>query len=352
MGAPKVSVIIPVYNIASYLPQCLDSLQAQTLRDIEILCIDDTSADDSPQIVLQFAQQDPRFRLVQQEHLGVSAARNLGISQATGRYIAFVDGDDWVEPDMLEKLFAEAEQTGSDVVICSSTVHFAHQELRSLRRNRSLQAALRVRAQIWNADDPASSVWALMDTPGTWPFIWNKLIRRDLISDNAISFPYGLPLGEDGVFLHSLFQYAKKVVFLPDALHHYRYLRKSSATNNLFQDMLLRFCHHITVASCMLEDFFRRELLEANRQALLRWLLRFLYADFVHLPAESRPDIASALAQLFSRYDLMRAAPALNCILRRRLRILTSGKPCTRTRRAYDILRTKVENRLLRFFRN
>ena len=349
MDSPKVSVIIPVYNIASYLPQCLDSLKAQTLAEIEVLCIDDTSADGSAQIVLQYAQQDPRFRLIQQEHLGVSAARNLGIAQSCGQYIAFIDGDDWAEPDMLEQLYTQAEQTASDVVICSSTVHFAHQDLRSLRRNRSLQAALTVSAQTWTADN-ASDLWALMDTPGVWPFIWNKLIRSDLIKENKVAFPYGLPLGEDGVFLHCLFQYAQKVTFLPKALHHYRYLRKTSATNRLAQDKLLRFSHHITVTASMLEEFSARGILAQNKAALLRWFLRFLYADMISLPAEHRQSTALTLRELFARYDLAEAAPALDPIRRRRLRILTSNKPCTNLRRTFDIYWTKVENRLLRFF--
>lgn len=350
MCSPKVSVIIPIYNVGSYLSQCLSGLIRQTLTDIEILCIDDASQDDSVSIVKAFQEQDPRIHLLQQAHLGVSAARNAGILQAKGEYLVFIDGDDWVQEDMLEKMTEKAYALSADVVICSSLVHFSQPEDAHKRCYRYLQPSLTVREGLWHCDNTASAVWDLMGQPGVWPFIWNKLIRRELILKNRIFFSRSLPLGEDGVFLQLLFQCAKTVVFLPDALHHYRYLRKSSATQNLAQDKAIRFEKHIDVVSEMLREFHARQLLDKNKDQLLSWIQGFLYADFVSLEEAGRNRSAAALDTLFSQYSLTPVFETLPCVPQKRLKYMTKTKKCSELKRKYDILWTKVENRIQRMF--
>ena len=115
---PLVSVIIPVYNVAAYLPQCLESVTGQTLTRIEILLVDDGSKDDSYAICRQWAERDGRIRCFHQENRGVSYARNLGIEEARGEYIAFIDSDDWVDARYLEKLLAALERSGGDFAEC------------------------------------------------------------------------------------------------------------------------------------------------------------------------------------------------------------------------------------------
>lgn len=351
MYSPIVSVIIPVYNISTYLPGCLNSLIHQTLSEIEILCIDDASTDDSVQIIKSFQEQDSRVRLLQQPHRGVSEARNLGISHARGKYISFVDGDDWIENDMLATMLAKIEETESDMVICSTKVHFEQQSIRSLRRHNSVQAALTVEEHIWNTDGTVDGIWNVAKHAGSWPFIWNKLIRSDLIKENAICFSPALPLGEDGVFLQLLFQYAKKIVFVPKALYHYRYQRKSSATENLFQHEIIRFQKHIDVAAVMLREFHERKLFDKNRMQLLQWLLSFFYADFIHLPAVNRQEAAGMLQNLFAQYGLATGADCLSPMEQKRLKnMLEATKGCTEAKRLFDIVQTKVENRMRRIF--
>ena len=100
---PKVSVILPVYNVGKYLRQCMDSIVGQTLQEIEVICIDDGSADDSPQILQAYAKKDPRIKVVCQQNQGAGAARNRGLSMARGEYLSFLDSDDFFETNMLEK---------------------------------------------------------------------------------------------------------------------------------------------------------------------------------------------------------------------------------------------------------
>ncbi|WP_187323234.1 glycosyltransferase family 2 protein [Akkermansia muciniphila] len=119
MPSPLISVIVPIYNMESLLPRCLDSLAAQTLRDLEIICVDDGSTDGSGGIVRKYASGDSRFRLITQENSGRAEARNAGIRAAAAPYLGFADPDYYVEPDMYERLYRLAEESGADMVQCS-----------------------------------------------------------------------------------------------------------------------------------------------------------------------------------------------------------------------------------------
>ncbi len=117
---PIVSVIIPVYNAEAYLEQCIGSVLTQTLRDIEVLCVDDGSTDASPAILRKFQSKDSRLKILTQENMGAGAARNNGLRHAAGEYLSFLDADDFFEPTMLEKAVQSAEEYHSDFVVFSS----------------------------------------------------------------------------------------------------------------------------------------------------------------------------------------------------------------------------------------
>ena len=106
MGNVKISIIVPVFNVEKYLSECLNSLINQTLKDIEIICVDDGSTDSSPSILEEFRNKDERIKVIRQENSGVSVARNNGLAIAQGEYVGFVDSDDWVDADFFEKLYS------------------------------------------------------------------------------------------------------------------------------------------------------------------------------------------------------------------------------------------------------
>ena len=116
---PKISIIVPIYNMEPYLQRCLTSLTSQSQADIQIIAVDDGSTDSSLQIVHQFAKDDNRIIVIHQENSGVSSARNAGIRAAEGEYIGFVDPDDWVETSMYEDMYKEAIRLQADIVMCS-----------------------------------------------------------------------------------------------------------------------------------------------------------------------------------------------------------------------------------------
>ncbi len=116
MSSPLLTVVIPVYNTEKYLPKCLDSIIRQTLKDIEIICIDDGSADESPQILDSYAEKDTRIKVIHKKNEGLVAARKEGVQAAQGEYTGYVDSDDWIDPEMYERLYQRAEDCRADLV--------------------------------------------------------------------------------------------------------------------------------------------------------------------------------------------------------------------------------------------
>ncbi len=120
MDRPRVSVIVPVYNAQSHLRQCLDSITGQTLREIEIFCVDDGSTDGSAQILEEYRGRDSRLHVIRQENAGAGAARNRGLAEASGEYLSFLDADDFFEPDMLESAYERAVSGNAQIVVFRS----------------------------------------------------------------------------------------------------------------------------------------------------------------------------------------------------------------------------------------
>ena len=346
-AVPRISVIIPVYNIEACLSRCLDSLLAQSFRDFEVLCVDDESPDGSAAVIREYQLRDPRIHLLPQAHAGVSEARNLGIRQARGEYLLFFDGDDWAEPDMLASLLSGAERTGADITVCSACVHVEEESGQSQRQLEGLKRRLTVTDGIWEAGEDPLAPWSLLVVPGCWPFVWNKLIRSDLIRLNDIRFSPRLQLGEDGLFLQILFQYAKKICFTSRALYHYRYQRKASATVRLSRTRETRFSQHLQILNILCLELKQRQKLADSAPELQRWAVGFLYNDYVKL--SSRQQLAASEQIRNVLEDASFGDGRADRITAKRLRILReTEKAPAELSRMCRMIYTKIENRMYR----
>ncbi len=208
----KVSVVVPVYNMELHLEKCLDSILAQTLRDIEVVIVDDGSEDKSPVILERYASQDPRIRVLSQPNAGLAAARNLGIRAAVGEFIGFVDSDDYVDSCMFENLYQRAISDRSDVVICQ------YREVSStgkVRRTSSIQEQPTKEAYFRKVLSAEESSMAC-----------NKMYRLSLFADRNIAFPVGL-LHEDVPTIYRLIYYAESVSVVPDI--GYNWVRRAGS---------------------------------------------------------------------------------------------------------------------------
>ncbi|MCM1324581.1 MAG: glycosyltransferase [Acetobacter sp.] len=216
----KVSVVLPIYNVAKYLPKCLDSLLNQSLEDIEIICVNDCSPDNSLEILQQYAKKDSRIKIIDQANTGPGTARNNGIRAASGEYVGFVDPDDWVDKEMFAKMYQTAVENNADIVECGV---MTHNEKTGKTKSKQGFASV-ISSKAFNAQEYPEYVFDGI-TSG-----WNKLCRRTFLIENNIYFSDGRA-AEDHYFTIAARLKAKSAVCLPEPYYNY-FVRSSSLTQS------------------------------------------------------------------------------------------------------------------------
>lgn len=213
--APKVSVIMPVYNAHDYLEQCLSSVLNQTLQEIEIICVDDDSKDDSLAILQRLAAADSRLTVIHQENGGAGAARNNGLQYATGEYLSILDCDDFFEPDMLEKAYWEAKKNALDIVTFGCD--FYDNESGTYRPcTYSINRKLLPAQQIFCADDVKQDVFKLFVG---WS--WDKLFRTEFVREHNLLFQEQRTTN-DMLFVFNGLLRAKRIAVMDNVFVHQR----------------------------------------------------------------------------------------------------------------------------------
>lgn len=208
-----VSVIVPVYNVASYLDECLESICGQTYRELEIILIDDGSNDGSGEICDRWRDKDSRIRVIHQNNAGVSSARNAGLVACTGELIGFADADDWLEADMMEKLVRCLTENRADAVMCGY-VDYPYGPGCPVQKGTDPIAAC----------DFKAAIIPVLRRNGYFTSIWNKLFRREAIfsKDGMILMDRDLSFGEDELWLIQVLSRCDRIAFFPQALYHWR----------------------------------------------------------------------------------------------------------------------------------
>lgn len=266
-AAPKVSIIVPVYDTEAYLEQCLDSVLDQTLEDIEIICINDDSPDNSQAILERYAQKDKRIRVATKENGGLSSARNTGMKEARGNYIAFVDSDDFIAPEMMEVLYTQAEKQGADITIGNLYLYDNQTGAISEYRDPALFKRLAGKTLSLEAEPE------LIGCIGAW----DRIYRRTFLLKCRAEFPEGL-VYEDALFTAATLVKTNKITAVPQKLYYYRKNVPGSITeeeekNDQYKQDFLEIQARI-----------RRILHEAgvSRTVFLAYLVYFLNTAFVH----------------------------------------------------------------------
>ncbi len=207
----KVSVIVPCYNVEKYIGRCLDSLIDQTLSEIEIICIDDKSTDETSEIIKKYMKTDNRIHLIEQPvNTGAAVARNAGIAAARGMYIGFVDADDYLDTNFYEKMYETALSSGADIIKSNAKIT----ESDGTKRFDDMQMKR-------------------IQQHGKWYFLyqwWTGLFRADMIRHHKIQFPTEITCGQDIVFLTECVMHANQIALCPDVFYHY--LRRSDSLDS------------------------------------------------------------------------------------------------------------------------
>lgn len=205
----KLSIIVPVYNVEKYLPKCLESLIKQTLKDIEIICINDGSMDNSLAILKEFASKDSRIKIIDNQHQGVAKTRNTGIEQSTGEYIGFVDSDDYIDIDFFEKLYNSATKSNSDIAIASILKHKNFFNIYNAKYTKE-ETAITIQDKIKLCEDKKHFFF----------YAWNKIYHSGFIKENNIKFSEG-QIYEDVMFAIKALYYSNKIISVYGTKYHY-----------------------------------------------------------------------------------------------------------------------------------
>lgn len=218
---PLVSVLVPIYNVEEYLDQCLKSLTMQTLEDIEIICINDGSTDNSSRILQKYVKKYSNFIVINKKNSGYGDSMNRGLEKASGEYIGIVESDDFIESDAFEKLYKLARETRADIVKANYYYHSKNGDvLHRVVKNQKLNTPLSL------ADDDS----IFLEEPG----IWSAIYRRDFLNKNKIRFRTtpGASYQDTGFHFKS-FCAAKRIVYTDKAYLHYRTDNASSSVKSL-----------------------------------------------------------------------------------------------------------------------
>lgn len=233
---PKISVIVPVYNAKKYLGWCVNSILNQTFRDFELLLVNDGSTDGSLEICNNYAALDSRVRVITKENGGVSSARNQGLQEARGEYIQFVDSDDTIAPQMMERLLEAAKMYEKNLVICSSYQVAMMEDgtfgLNKLGLKGQVSEIVLDQEAFWR--ELAHLIWetSSIECP------WNKLFSREIILENQLRFPEEYSLGEDFLFNLDYFEHCNGAVFISDPLYYYLVEQTQSLSGRYRPDFL------------------------------------------------------------------------------------------------------------------
>lgn len=219
-----ISIIVPVYKVEKYIKQCVDSIIAQTYKDIEIILVDDGSPDNCPYICDNYAKADSRIKVVHKKNGGLMSARQAGLRAATGDYIGFVDGDDWIEPDMYEHFAAVIEKYNPDMALCE--FYFAYPQKDEL-------SSQKLSKPYFEKDDMEQEIYPTMLFKGVYfmtginPCCWSKVFKRELLEKNLYNVTTKIKIGEDAAFTYPCLLEANSVAYVDKFLYHYRINQES-----------------------------------------------------------------------------------------------------------------------------
>lgn len=253
---PLISVIIPIYNTENYLPKCLDSVLSQTLKDIEVLLINDGSTDGSQKICEEYACKDQRIQVLHTPNQGVSHARNLGLEMAKGEYISFIDSDDWIEKDMIATLYRLIQTNHTDLSTCGYTIED--------EKGKVIYSINKKNTCILDKWEAISSLFK--DKHYRYKGnLWDKLYKKEIIDRDKLRFNEQIYYNEDRLFIFQYLRLCQSITYTCSSFYHY-IIRNSSVMGTFQKTYNKKMCTFMdafdimTVLSETYPDYVKRNL--------------------------------------------------------------------------------------------
>ena len=294
--SPLISIIIPVYNAAQYIKKCLLSIITQQYKNLQVICVDDGSTDNSLSIIKEMANYDKRIIYTSSQNKGPAHARNTGLNMAQGEYVSFVDADDFVEDNIYTYLVDVAETNQADLVAFGGWPY---------PNNNTTPEWISRKMASNNAiyEGQSEVIKALFSEENSRPFLWLHFIRRKLFEmPTQIRFNEEMDLGEDQAFQFEYFPRAKKVVFTDKRLYTYRWSQEGSLMWTYNNKRLTKFEKHILLVETVFKNWNKSGYSDIEGY-LPDWAINFLYYDLKNLPKFFQCKFAKRIVDIASMYD-------------------------------------------------
>lgn len=303
-GRPFFSIIIPVYNVEDYLAVCLKSIIDQTMKNIEIICVNDGSTDSSLEILEQFAKTDKRIQIIDKENGGLSSARNAGIRVAEGEYLLFVDSDDMLRKDACERLFMASLDKSPDIIIFGTEIipHVDYWFIPEFKKSLEVE-----KKQYEN-----KGTLVPFEVQAAVPYVWNKCWKKGFLDRIGLEFREDVRFGEDTPFLFSAYPKAYRIHTIPDKLYRYRVIREGSLMDVAGKDKSIKALAHLQLATMVIEEWDREGYLKEASNPLAYWFT-VLVLDVLEagdMDKDVRKEVYYKYKALLQKYNMR--LPALN----------------------------------------
>lgn len=291
----KVSLIVPVYNVEAYIGKCLESCRAQTLRDMEIICVDDGSTDNSGAILDLFALEDSRVTVIHKENGGLSSARNAGMKIAKGQWIMFLDSDDYLEPNACERVWIESQEEETEIVVFGTRIFPENCKHIDVDWHNYV---LKIRTERFYCFNPD----ILFYIQGAKPFVWRQAFSSALIERLSLEFDEKAKFAEDIIFQFCVFPNANRISFISDTLYNYRVGRAGSLMTNIKEKERAEW--HINVIETISKYWTEQGFVELYGTDFLSWILEYSMEVILKLEEKDRQLLLVKLANIVSEREL------------------------------------------------
>ena len=305
---PKVSVVIPIYNVENYLSRCLESVIHQTLLDIEIIGVNDGTKDNSVAILRKYMELDHRIQLVEKENGGLASARNAGLAVATGDMVIFLDSDDYLAKNACERVYEEHLNHNADIIVFGSTPFPEIPEPDPWF--------------VWNLSCrdvyyPKFVPDALFKEPSGNPFAWDRAFSREFLIKRHLKFPEDVLFGEDLVFIFQAAPQARGIQFISDKLHYYQCFRQGSLMNRYGDESERRLAQHVRNMRIITDFWYKKGFLKRWEKAYTNWFLRFIVPDLIEYRPANIKQLVKEILDIMEDYHMVGGRGMVNRVLRK-----------------------------------
>lgn len=290
----KVTIIVPFHNVENYISECMDSLVNQTLKDIEIICINDASTDGSKYIVERYRNNDERIKILNTEKLsGQSYARNLGLDEAEGEYIGFVDSDDRVELDMFEKMYDMAKKDDTDITMCRALLFDDKEKNTYSNDYYGLKPLENFKDRVFHPNDTKDEILNINVV------LWNKIYKNEFLKQINAKFQNGY-IYEDLPFFFETYLKAQRVNILWENMYYYRQNRIYSTMQNSDKKVYDRIpMVELTYKILQTADFYKEKKLD-----IISWMIDDIFHRYTLLEDKYYEDYYASMKKFFESFDL------------------------------------------------